>query len=380
MEQQLREADRQKDNFLAILAHELRNPLGPIRNAVKLLEIERPGDLDLLSYCDLIDKEVIHITRLLNDLLDVSRITTGKLTLQKERIDVASILNSAIRTSQGMIDEAGHKLTVNLPPVPLLVEADPMRLTQVFSNLLNNAAKFTESGGDIQISAEGHDGQAVIRIKDSGMGITEDLLPKIFDIFVQGSRVTERTYGGLGLGLTLAREIVEFHGGTIEATSDGPRQGSEFIVSLPLAPSVSPASRRESHPAKTLPKQSRARIVVVEDNKNQAASLQRLLQAMGHEVQVAYDGPSAMKLMSTFIPDIALIDLGLPTMDGYEVAQRLREQPEFRNVILIAQTGWGREEDRKRAREAGFEHHLVKPIDHHQLAQILAGLEEDKRS
>ena len=380
MEQQLREADRQKDNFLAILAHELRNPLGPIRNAVKLLEIERPGDLDLLSYCDLIDKEVIHITRLLNDLLDVSRITTGKLTLQKERIDVASILNSAIRTSQGMIDEAGHKLTVNLPPVPLLVEADPMRLTQVFSNLLNNAAKFTESGGDIQISAEGHDGRAVIRIKDSGMGITEDLLPKIFDIFVQGSRVTERTYGGLGLGLTLAREIVEFHGGTIEATSDGPGQGSEFIVSLPLAPSVSPASRRESHPAKTLPKQSRVRIVVVEDNKNQAASLQRLLQAMGHEVQVAYDGPSAMKLMSTFIPDIALIDLGLPTMDGYEVAQRLREQPEFRNVILIAQTGWGREEDRKRACEAGFEHHLVKPIDHHQLAQILAGLEEDKGS
>ncbi|HEY1373932.1 MAG TPA: PAS domain S-box protein [Candidatus Binatia bacterium] len=380
IEEQLREADRQKDNFLAILAHELRNPLGPIRNAVKILEMERPHDVDLLFYTDLVDKEVIHITRLLNDLLDVSRITTGKLTLQKERINIASVLNDALRTSQAMIDEAGHKLTVNIPPEPLMVEADPMRLTQVFANLLNNAAKFTDSAGDIRLSAERRDGRAVIRIRDSGIGIAEHLLAKIFDMFVQGVNVIERTYGGLGLGLTLAREIVEFHGGTIEATSSGPGKGSEFIVSLPLAQSVSPASS-ESHPGETLPKTSRqVRIVVVDDNKQQASSLQHLLQTMGHEAQVAYDGPGAMKLMSTFVPDIALVDLGLPGMDGYEVARRLRERHEFRNVVFIAQTGWGREEDRKRAREAGFEHHLVKPIDHHQLAQILADLEEEKGS
>jgi PAS domain S-box-containing protein len=382
IEQQLFEANQYKDNFLAILAHELRNPLGPIRNAVKILEIERPADRDLLTYCDLIDKEVIQITRLLDDLLDISRITRGKLTLQKERIDIAAVVNSSIETSRPLLDEAGHKLTVNLPAEPLMLEADAMRLAQVFSNLLNNAAKFTESGGDIRVNVAHQDGQAVIRVKDSGIGISPELLPKIFDMFVQGNTIIDRTHGGLGLGLTLARDIVEFHGGSIEARSAGAGQGSEFIVSLPLLDIPTSTEVTDSDPAKTMPRdaRSRTRMVVVDDNKNQALSLQRLLEAMGHDVRVAYDGSSAMKLMANFVPDFALIDLGLPRINGYELARWLREQPQLRNVTLIAQTGWGREEDRKRAREAGFDHHLVKPLDHERLVQILAQSGSNKES
>ncbi len=374
MERQLLEGDRQKDNFIAILAHELRNPLGPIRNAVKLLEIERPDDRDLLAYCELIDKEAMQINRLLDDLLDISRITTGKLSFQKERIDVASAVNSAIETSRPMLDEAGHRLTVNLPPEPLLLDADPTRLAQVFSNLLNNAAKFTESGGDIRVDIEDRQGQAMIRIKDSGIGISSELMPKIFDMFVQGDTVPDRTQGGLGLGLTLARDIVEFHGGSIEARSEGAGRGSEFIVFLPVSDVLPSTDVIDSEAAKTTLRagQSRTRIVVVDDNKNQALSLQRLLQAMDHDVRVAYDGSSAMKLMTNFVPDFALIDLGLPRINGIELARWLRGQAQFRNVILIAQTGWGREEDHKRAREAGFEHYLVKPIDPERLVQTLA--------
>jgi PAS domain S-box-containing protein len=374
IEEQLLEADRQKDNFLALLAHELRNPLAPISNAVKILEITRPGDRDLLTYCELIDKEMVQITRLLDDLLDVSRITRGKLTLQKERIDLATVLNSAIQTSRPVIDEAGHKLTVNLPPEPLMLEADPMRLAQVFSNLLNNAAKFTESAGNIRVDVQRQENQAVARVIDSGAGISPKLLPRIFDMFFQGSTVTERKYGGLGLGLTLVRDIVEFHGGNVEARSAGSDQGSEFIVSLPLSDvtSLTEPTETDSATATSRTGQARPRIVVVDDNKNQALSLQRLLEAMGHEVRVAYDGSSAMKLLGNFVPDFALIDLGLPRISGYELARWLRDQPQFQSVTLIAETGWGREEDRKRAREAGFDHHLVKPIDHQRLVEILA--------
>lgn len=373
IEQQLRDADRQKDNFIAILAHELRNPLGPIRNFVRIIEMQRPGDQDLLTYCNLIDTEVVHITRLLDDLLDVSRITMGKITLARERVDVAIVVNSAIGTTRGIISEAGQRLTVNLPPEPLMVEADPMRLAQVFWNLLNNAAKFTEPGGNIRIDVERQDSHATIRVKDSGIGIAPELLPRIFDMFIQGSTLAQRQYGGLGLGLTLARDLVELHGGTIEAKSGGSGQGSEFIVSLPLAEIEPWISTTQSVTTMTMPTPAQStRILVVDDNKNQALSLQRLLQTMGHDVQVANDGPSAMKLTASFVPDVALIDLGLPIMDGYELARRLRQQPQFRNIVLIAQTGWGREDDRMRAREAGFDHHLVKPLDHQQLVQILA--------
>jgi CheY-like chemotaxis protein len=255
-----------------------------------------------------------------------------------------------------------------------MVEADPTRLAQVFSNLLNNAAKFTEPGGDIRADVERQDTHVIVKIADTGIGISPELLPKVFDMFVQGKTISERTHGGLGLGLTLARDIVEFHGGRIEANSEGAGRGSEFIVSLPL--SVAPLSTEVTDtddPTKMMAPQarSRMRVVVVDDNKNQALSLQRLLQAMGHDVHVAYDGVSAMKLMTNFVPDFALIDLGLPRINGYELARWLREQAKFRHVTLIAQTGWGREEDRRRAREVGFDHHLIKPIDHQRLVEIL---------
>ena len=373
MEQQLLEADRQKDNFIAILAHELRNPLSPIRNAVKILEIERPDDADLLFYCGLIDKEVMQINRLLEDLLDMSRITQGKFSLRKQRIDIVTAVNNAIENIRPMIEEAGHHLTIDLFPEPLMMDADQIRLVQVFSNLLNNAAKFTPPGGNIRVVAEREDGQAIIRVIDSGAGISAELMPKIFDMFVQGETIIDRTQSGLGLGLTLVRDIVEFHGGSIEARSNGPGHGSEFIVRLPFSALAEPTQITGSDPKPTLrPQASSFRIVVVDDNKNQLQTLQRLLQAMGHEVRIAHDGMSAMKLLTNFVPDIALIDLGLPKISGFELARWLRNQTQLRNVILVAQTGWGREEDRQRAREAGFAHHLVKPIDQARLAEILA--------
>lgn len=371
MERQLREADRQKDNFIAILAHELRNPLSPIQNAIKTLQLERPDDRELIYYCDLIEKETTQINRLLGDLLDSSRITQGKLSLQKERIDLTSAVNRAVEASRPAIDEVGHHLTVDLSSQSLIVEADPMRLAQVFSNLLNNAAKFTESGGDIRVTTERQDNQAVVRIRDSGIGIAPELMPKIFEMFVQGETVMERRHGGLGLGLTLARDIVQLHGGKIEAKSDGPGNGSEFVVSLPIAALPRPVETGRSAAIKMAAGSPPRRIVIVDDSKNQVLSLERLFKRMGHDVRVAYDAAGAVRVMEEFLPDFALIDIGLPGVNGYDLARRLREQAQFRSVTLIAQTGWGREEDRNQARAAGFDYHLVKPIDHQRLAEIL---------
>jgi PAS domain S-box-containing protein len=372
LERQLREADRQKDHFIAILAHELRNPLSPIQNTIKVLQLERSDDRDLLHYCDLIEKETMHINRLLGDLLDSSRITQGKLSLQKERLDLSSAVNRAVEASRPAIDEAGLKLAVDLLSQPLIVEADPMRLAQVFSNLLNNASKFTESGGAIRITTEHQGNRAVVRVKDSGIGIAPELMPKIFEMFVQGETVMERRHGGLGLGLTLARDIVEFHGGTIEVKSDGLGHGSEFAVSLPLAALPRPIESGRAAAIKMAAASVPRRIVIVDDSKNQVLSLERLFKRMGHDVRVAYDAAGAVQVMEEFLPDFALIDIGLPGVNGYDLARRLREQAQFRNVTLIAQTGWGREEDRNQARAAGFDHHLVKPIDHQRLAEILA--------
>jgi CheY-like chemotaxis protein len=251
------------------------------------------------------------------------------------------------------------------------VEADPMRLAQVFSNLLNNAAKFTESGGAIRITTEHRGNRAVVRVKDSGIGIAPELMPKIFEMFVQGETVMERRHGGLGLGLTLARDIVEFHGGTIEVKSDGLGHGSEFAVSLPLAALPRPIESGRAAAIKMAAASVPRRIVIVDDSRNQVLSLERLFKRMGHDVRVAYDAAGAVQVMEEFLPDFALIDIGLPGVNGYDLARRLREQAQFRNVTLIAQTGWGREEDRNQARAAGFDYHLVKPIDHQRLAEIL---------
>ena len=371
MERQLREADRQKDNFIAIVAHELRNPLSPIQNTIKVLQLERSADRELQHYCDLIEKEITQINRLLGDLLDSSRITQGKLSLQKERIDLTRAVNRAVEATRPAIDEAGHHLTVDLSSQSLIVEADPMRLAQVFSNLLNNAAKFTESGGDIRVTTERQGNQAVVSVRDSGIGIAPELMSKIFDMFVQGETVMERRHGGLGLGLTLARDIVQLHGGTVEAKSDGLGHGSEFMVSLPLAIGPRPVEAGRSAAIKMAAGSPPRRIVIVDDSKNQVLSLERLFKRMGHEVRVAYDAAGAIRVMEEFLPDFALIDIGLPGVNGYDLARRLREQAQFRTVTLIAQTGWGREEDRNEARAAGFDYHLVKPIDHQRLAEIL---------
>jgi CheY-like chemotaxis protein len=269
------------------------------------------------------------------------------------------------------MDEAQHKLSFDLPSQTLIVDADPMRLAQVFSNLLNNAAKFTPAGGDIRVTAERQGNQAVVRVKDSGIGIAPELMPKVFDMFVQGETVTERSHGGLGLGLTLARDIVQLHGGTVDANSDGVGHGSEFVVSLPLAMGPRPVERGRSAAIKMAAGSPPRRIVIVDDSKNQVLSLERLFKRMGHEVRVAYDAAGAVRVMEEFLPEFALIDIGLPGVNGYELARQLREQAQFQNVTLIAQTGWGRDEDRNQARAAGFDYHLVKPIDHQRLAEIL---------
>jgi PAS domain S-box-containing protein len=372
MERQLREADRQKDNFIAIVAHELRNPLSPIQNTIKVLQLERSADRELQHYCDLIEKEIMQINRLLGDLLDSSRITQGKLSLQKEHTNLVTAINRAIEATRSIVAQAGHRVVVDFPSEPLTVQADLMRLTQVFSNLLNNAAKFTDSEGDIRVTAERQGNQAVVRVKDSGIGIAPELMPKIFDMFVQGETVTERTHGGLGLGLTLARDIVQLHGGSIEAKSDGLGKGSEFVVALPLSVPPQPLEYGRSATAQIAAATVPRRIVIVDDSKNQVLSLERLFKRMGHEVRVAYDAAGAVRVMEEFLPDFALIDIGLPGVNGYDLARQLRDRPQFRSVTLIAQTGWGREEDRNEARDAGFDHHLVKPIDHQRLAEILA--------
>jgi PAS domain S-box-containing protein len=370
-QQALLEADRRKDLFLALLAHELRNPLAPIRNAAQVLQIKCPREEELFWCCDVIDSEVKHMARLLDDLLDIGRITQGKMEIRKEVVDLSTIVQRAVETSRPYIEDRHHTLEVELPRESLLVDADPTRMVQVFANLLNNAAKYTAPGGKINVRLERAADQALVTVRDTGIGIAADLLPKIFDMFVQGENVIEDTNNGLGLGLTLARDIVDIHGGKIEVKSKGPAEGSEFTVHLPLSNKErmpAPASGRPSSEAPTDGK----RVLIVDDNRNQARTLARLLDAMGHEATVAYDGAAALELAADFRPDVALIDIGLPGMSGYDVARRLREQPTFREVLLVAQTGWGREEDRQRAIEAGFDYHLVKPIDRDMFREILA--------
>jgi PAS domain S-box-containing protein len=369
--QELKDADQRKDEFLAILAHELRNPLAPIRNAVEYLRIKGPHDPELEWFRDVIDRQVAQMARLMDDLLDVSRITRKKLTLRKERVCLEKVLSDSIETSRPLF-EGRIELTTNLPADPLWLDADPTRLSQVFSNLLNNAAKYTGDRGQIHVNAAREDGAAVVTVQDTGVGISDDLLPKMFDMFVQGDRA-HLTQGGLGLGLTLAREIVQIHGGSIEAKSAGHDQGSEFIVRLPLADRIPEGNNNSAELGSEIPAAaSRSKnILVVEDNKNQAESLARLLTLMGHTVRTADDGRSALEALTEFVPNVALIDVGLPDMSGYEVAQRIRARREYRHTTLVAQTGWGRHEDLLRARKAGFDHHLVKPIDHELLRRIL---------
>jgi len=356
----LREAGRRKDEFLAMLAHELRNPLGAIANAVELLGRSDDSHRDLDWARSVIDRQTRHLTEIVDDLLDLSRITEGKIALRKERVAVAVAMELAIETMRPSIAARRQQLSVERPPEDLAVDADVNRISQVFANLLNNASKYTPEGGTIAFSAARERGQAVIRVRDTGIGIDPDLLPSIFDIFVQADHSLDRSQGGLGIGLTLVRRIMELHGGQVAAFSEGAGKGSEFVVSLPEAGAgAAPLSPRADA---ATPRPSSRRILLVEDNADSAEGLAALLRLDGHVVRTENDGPSAVAAAGEFRPDVILLDIGLPGMNGYDVARAVRRDPRVAGAMLIAVTGYGQEDDRARSREAGFDHHLVKPL------------------
>lgn len=373
-EESLREADRLKDEFLAMLAHELRNPLAPLRNALHVMKQPAASAAMLQQLRDMAERQVQHMAKLLDDLLDVSRISRGRIELRKENCDLATILARTVEGVRPIVEERDHELTVALPTRPLRVEADATRLEQVMMNLLINAVKYTDPAGKIWLSAERDGSEAVLRVRDTGIGIAAAMLPRIFDLFVQAERRLERSQGGLGIGLTLVKRLVELHGGRVEAHSPGLGRGSEFVVRLPAAPDpafsasvIGPgADLQHAAPAR--------RVLVVDDNVDAADSLAMLLKLGGHEVRVAYDGPTALLVAQAFHPQIALLDIGMPTMDGYEVARRLREQPEPRPELIVAMTGWGQDTDRRRSSDAGFDHHLVKPVEPAALEKVLSGM------
>jgi len=371
-EQQLLEADRRKDEFLAMLAHELRNPLAPIYNAVSIMAIAKDDPETQRWSRELIDRQVRHLAKLVDDLLDVSRITHGKITLTKAPLAISTFINAAIESSRPLIDARKHRLEVSLSKDTLRVEGDPTRLAQIVVNLLNNAAKYTPEGGHIHLSACREGNQAAIRVRDDGEGIPHDMLGKVFDLFTQASRSMDRSQGGLGIGLTLVRRLVEMHGGTIEVHSDGPTKGSEFLVRLPLIPiaKVLPDPKGMSDVGNAKRERSR-RILIVDDSRDSVNTLARLLTRLGHEIETAYDGLSACETAVTFTPDLVLLDIGLPGMDGFEVARRLRAESSLDGVYLVALTGYGSESDRNRSKESGFDAHLVKPVEINALLAIL---------
>ena len=366
---ELDETGHRKDEFLAMLAHELRNPLAAIITAVQLSTMS--GVQDQINWSmEVINRQVKHLTRLIDDLLDVSRITRGKVELRKEKIDAYPVINGALEAIRPLIKQRNHELIVSLQ-AGLRLDADPTRLEQILVNLLANAAKYTESGGTIWFTA-GHEGNdIVIKVRDTGIGIPPEKLPQIFELFAQGDRSLARSEGGLGIGLTLVRSLAEMHGGSVTATSEGPGKGSEFMVRLPAV-----AARAEEIPrlpAKTPQANAhRARILIVDDNVDMVRGLVRLLELLGHDVQTAYDGPTAVEAARVHRPEFVLLDLGLPGMDGYQVATRLRQEQGSQDAVIIAVTGYGQEDDRCRSREAGFDHHLVKPIDHNVLVTLIS--------
>jgi signal transduction histidine kinase/CheY-like chemotaxis protein len=378
---ELREADRRKDEFLATLAHELRNPLAPIRNALQILKLPKLDAATVERSREMMERQVYHLVRLVDDLLDVSRVMRGKIELRKERVELASVVARAVETAQSLIEAQGHELTVALPPEPLPLNADPVRLAQVVGNLLTNAAKYTESNGRIWLTAEREGDQATLRIRDTGIGVAPDLLPKIFDLFVQADHAATRSQGGLGIGLTLVKNLIEMHGGSVEVHSAGLGKGSEFVVRLPLLDQErqEPMENETGEPRQDASPSGR-QLLVVDDNKDAAVSLAMLLRLQGHEVRVAHDGPSALELATSYHPDMVFLDIGMPGMDGYEVARRLRQQPGLENTVLAALTGWGQQEDRRRSKEAGFNHHLVKPLEPKTLEELLVELRFPKES
>ncbi|MEJ7594746.1 MAG: ATP-binding protein [Planctomycetaceae bacterium] len=368
---ELRQADQRKDEFLATLAHELRNPLAPIRNGLQVLKLAGGGGEMVNEARTMMERQLSQMVRLVDDLLDVSRITRNKLNLKKERITLASVVHSAVETSRPLMEQSGHTFSLTLPPTPVYLDADLTRLAQVFSNLLNNSAKYTMLGGRIALIGEVVQGEVFVRVRDNGLGIPADALPRIFEMFSQVDRNMERAQGGLGIGLTLVRRLVEMHEGTVEAHSEGAGRGSEFVVRLPLLKELSqPSSVSASDQGATAgPKR---KILVVDDNHDSAMSLGMMLKLMGNEIQTAHDGLAAVEAANQFRPDMILLDIGLPKLNGYDACRRIREQSWSEGTVIVALTGWGQDDDRRRSREAGFNHHLVKPVEINALQQLLA--------
>jgi two-component system CheB/CheR fusion protein len=370
--QALQEADRRKDEFLAMLAHELRNPLAPIRTGLQVLRMPPSHGLSPERIMQMIEHEIHQLTRLVDDLLDVSRITRGKIELRKETVDLATIVSHAVETVRPLINAQKQRLSAHLPDEPIHLEADPTRLEQIFSNLLHNAAKYTEAKGRIELTAERCECDVIVRIRDNGIGISAELLPRLFDIFTQADRSLARSQGGLGIGLTLVRSLVQLHGGSVTARSEGPGKGSEFVVRLQaLMPTpnihVPGMGRSEgAEPASDAP----LRILVVDDNEGAAETLVLLLKAWGHDVRCAWDGPAALLATRTFQPDVILLDIGLPGMNGFDVARHIRHEP-GKQPFIAAVTGYGQEDDRRQSHEAGFDEHLIKPVSPTTLKQVL---------
>jgi len=368
---ELRDQDKRKDEFLATLAHELRNPLAPIRNGLQILQLggltgEVADDVRMMM-----ERQLGHMVHLIDDLLDLSRVSRGKIELRKERVELAKVVRQSVETSRPLIDASGHDLTITMPPGAIYVDADVTRLAQVFSNLLNNAAKYTERGGRIRFSVKRQGGQVVMSVKDNGMGIPAHMLPKVFEMFTQVDRHLERSQGGLGIGLSIVQRLVEMHGGSVGVQSDGPGMGSEFTVQLPVVLSVAQPNGGDEEAAYAL---RGRKVLVVDDNVDAAKSLAVMLKLMGNEAKTAHDGLEAIEVAATCRPDLILLDIGMPRLNGHETAKRIRQQPWGKDVVLVALTGWGQDEDRHKSNDAGFDAHLVKPIEPATLEKLLSNL------
>ncbi len=380
LQRQLQEADRRKDEFLAILAHELRNPLAPIRNALQVLRLAGDNKAAIEQARPVIERQLQQMVRLVDDLMDVSRVARNKVQLRKDRIELARVVRHALETSRPLIEEAGQELTVTLPDKPIHVDADESRLAQVFANLLNNSAKYTERGGRIALTVELASGgcqsadEVIVRVKDSGVGIPADQLPFIFEMFAQVDQSLERSQGGLGIGLTLVKRLTEMHGGTVEVHSEGANKGSEFIVHLPVAgepPAQQPSSAAEcANPAVARP----CKVLIVDDSEDTAASMRTILHMMGHDARIAHDGAQAVEIAGSYLPDVVLLDISLPKLNGYEVARHIRQQPWGRTMKLVALTGWGHEADKRRSKETGLDYHITKPVEPADLEVLLRKL------
>ena len=379
----LKEADRHKDEFLAMLAHELRNPLAPIHNAVQLMHRQSFTDPQLTWSRDVIGRQLAHLTRLVDDLLDVSRITRGKINLSKEVLDLETLMTRTVETVQPLFEERGHTLTVEVPKGILAVLGDPTRLVQALGNVLGNAAKYTQRGGHITLSAAESGPEVVIRVRDNGIGIPAELMPMIFNLFTQLDHTSGPPQSGLGIGLALVQRLVEMHGGSVSAVSEGLGKGSEFLIRLPLfirervesgQPLQQLSALEQSMTNAEGPTRTQRRILVADDNNDALESLATLLQLSGHEVYTAANGAVALESAEQHRPEVALLDIGMPKLDGYEVARRIRAQPWGQRITLVALTGWGQDSDRRRSQEAGFDSHLVKPLDLDKLTELLAAL------